>query len=338
MSGALTGRSQVTADVTGYYDRALVSRLEVSCFHIGYGEERTLPMNQGTKLTYAQYANLSEASTALTDGVTPAGSQSSRTERTITISWYGDYITYTDQLKEAGVDVNLLRIFRGILAYQAAKTLDSIIRDIIVAADQQIFSNGSTVAGINTVLEANDLKLASNQLERVGVPMITKRISPSTGVGTQAVDAGYIFIGHTDLRVDFENSSIFSNFIKVKDYARPGSAYPGEIGSVGNIRVILTPNGSVTAGGGTTGSVCRETSNNADVYKSVVFGEEFYTNLRLGQKSIRSIVKGFGSAGTEDALDQRASVGWKTPFAGDIQDESRGVCVISGASDIGTVV
>jgi len=43
-----------------------------------------------------------------------------------------------------------------------------------------------------------------------------------------------------------------------------------------------------------------------------------YGVVPLQKKSIKSIVKQLGSAGTEDPLDQRSTVGWKATTTGAI--------------------
>ena len=46
-------------------------------------------------------------------------------------------------------------------------------------------------------------------------------------------------------------------------------------------------------------------------YDSVVIGEEAYAITKLEGQSLKVITKGLGSAGVEDPLDQRQSIGWK---------------------------
>ena len=49
----------------------------------------------------------------------------------------------------------------------------------------------------------------------------------------------------------------------------------------------------------------------ADVYATLVFGENAYGTTSLAAGGLEHIVKQLGSAGSSDPLDQRATVGWK---------------------------
>jgi hypothetical protein len=57
------------------------------------------------------------------------------------------------------------------------------------------------------------------------------------------------------------------------------------------------------------------------VHDSIVIGEEAYAITKLEGAGIRVITKGLGSAGVEDPLDQRQSIGWKiTGFGAKVLD------------------
>ena len=86
---ALTTTTQLTTNITGAYDKRLLDRLVPKFIFMGYGEERPVPSNSGATITLRRYTNLTAATTALTEGVTPAGSQLAKTDLTITCYQYG---------------------------------------------------------------------------------------------------------------------------------------------------------------------------------------------------------------------------------------------------------
>ena len=333
MGGVLTKTSasgNISVNISGYYDRTLLDRLVPSLVHVGYGMEKPLPKKEGDQITFRRYGNLSVATTALTEGVSPAGSQLTKTDYAASPSQYGDYVTVTDWLETTVPDAILTEAAQ-ILGDQAGDTLDQLCRDVIVAGTQVKYSNSTPRTAVNTILVAGDIQYAENLLERGKVKMIREKIMAGRNIATEAVEAGYIAIGHTDLKKTIQG---FTNFINVKDYAR-GGGLPGEIGSLGNVRIILTPNGKIWAGGGASGGTnVRETSSSADVYALTVFGQGAYGNSRIGKKSVKNIVKGFGSAGTEDALDQRSTSGWKANFITKILDDTRIVRIECAAADL----
>ena len=80
-------------------------------------------------------------------------------------------------------------------------------------------------------------------------------------------------------------------------------------GTAGNASVTLSDNVNVTAGAyiypGEAGAEGR------DVYSTLIIGDNAYGVTEIEGGGLQHIVKQLGSGGTEDALNQRATVGWK---------------------------
>jgi N4-gp56 family major capsid protein len=108
-----------------------------------------------------------------------------------------------------------------------------------------------------------------------------------------------------------------------------------EVGSALGVRWFVTTHGKIWAdGGGTavTNNLRYTTANTAcDVLGTIILAENAYGNIPLQRMSIKTIVKKLGSAGTEDALDQRATVGWKMAEACKILDDNNLIRIESGA-------
>ena len=73
-----------------------------------------------------------------------------------------------------------------------------------------------------------------------------------------------------------------------------------------------------------------------DVYSTLVFGKDAYVTVEIEDEGTQTIVKGFGSGGTSDPLDQRATQGWKTTHGVGIIGQTRMVR-IETASSLNTV-
>jgi N4-gp56 family major capsid protein len=333
---ALTTTTQLTTAISGAYDKRLLDRLVPKFIFTGYGEERPVPANGGATLTLRRYTNLTAATTALTEGVTPAGSQLAKTDLTITCYLYGDYVTLTDWLDMTGLDPKIIRPL-DILADQAGDTLDQLARNGMVAGTNIAYSgNSAALAAVDEAITIDMIKWAQNLLRRTSVEFISEKITAGQGIGTVPVDPGYVFICHTDMEADIA-TACGTSFIPVRSYAQPGRALPGEFGSYGFVRFISTPNAKIAADSGTThGTAIRSTTGtNADAYYSVMFGKGYFANSRIGGNSTKTIIKNFGSGGTTDPLDQRSTVGWKATYGCSILDDRRGVTFICGATESG---
>ena len=86
----------------------------------------------------------------------------------------------------------------------------------------------------------------------------------------------------------------------------------GEEGALDNVRFILSENTRVFVGAGAAG---------ADVHTTLIFGQEAYGMTKISGEGLKNIIHPLGSAGSADALNQRATYGWKVTFVARILNE-----------------
>ena len=60
---------------------------------------KSLPTKSSETIKFRRYTNLAAATTPLTEGVTPAGSQLAVTDITAAVVQYGDFVTLTDKIQ-----------------------------------------------------------------------------------------------------------------------------------------------------------------------------------------------------------------------------------------------
>lgn len=90
---ATTTRTQIPREVNNFYDRVLLERLRPYLQFLRFGQVRDIPRKAGTNtIKFRRYNALSPATTPLTEGVTPSGSQLSVTDVTATVAQYGKKI------------------------------------------------------------------------------------------------------------------------------------------------------------------------------------------------------------------------------------------------------
>lgn len=309
---ANTGTAQIPLEVSAFYDRTLLDRVVALFVHMLWGQMRDIPRKSGTKtIKFRRYSNLSAATTALTSGITPAGSQLSSTEITATIAQYGDFVTVTDELDFSSFDP-ILTETAEILGDQAADTLDQLTRDVITAGTSVTYAAGTTRAGlaaankITTVLIRTVVKtLQNNKAMR-----ISDFVDPDNGYNTVPLAPCYVAICSPSTEYDLKN---LAEFIPVQKYARNVKLFVGECGSLDNVRFVTTTNAKVFVGAG-TGPI--------DVHATLFLGKNAYGVTRVTGESLKNIVKPLGSGGTNDPLDQRATSGWKATFVGIILNDA----------------
>ncbi len=306
-----TGTTQVPAGIQAFYDRNLLERAVPALLHDKWGQKRNIPKGQSLNIKFRKWNALPTAMTKLTEGVTPAGSNMSVTDISATLGQYGDFTILTD-IVQLVVEDNVIKESTDVLGEQGGETVDEVIRDVIVAGTAvgyagAVGGRGSVAAGI----DAAAIKLAVKTLKGQNAKKFTDTIVGTTKVGTVPVRASFVGICHTDTSDSLEDIDGFKSY---EQYASQTLIDVNEVGTFKGVRFVETTKAKVFAGEG-AGSV--------DVYATLIFGKNAYGVVSLrGQKNIQTIVKSLGSAGTEDPLDQRASVGWKALTVGKILQDA----------------
>jgi N4-gp56 family major capsid protein len=301
---ANTDTSVIPPGVANYYDRRLLRKAKPRLVHLLYAQTRDLPANNSDVIKFRRYSLLNAATTPLTEGVTPSGSQLSKTDLSATVKQYGDYITLTDKLLFTTTDP-VLKEANDVLAQQAGNTLDQLTRDVIMAGTTIQYASTATDRDEVTSsmkISADEIKQAVRTLKQNNADKITQMIDPSNGNNTSPVDAAYIAFVHPNTTYDLKG---LTGFIRVEQYGQR-KALPGEIGALDEVRFIESTNAKVFTGEGDSG---------IDVYGTLVIGADYYAQSRVSGEAMKNIIKPLGSAGSADPLDQRQTSGWKATHA-----------------------
>ena len=234
----------------------------------------------------------------LTDGQTPAGDQLSVTDFRAQISWYGSFVTITDQIQFTVQD-RVLNESTKVLSLQLGLTIDTLIRDMMLSTASTINCTNGVNGAVPTELTDQDIQIAVIALRRGNARLMTNPLPGQNRFGTSPVRASYWGFMPVELQDDLEN---VSSFISAANYPNPMDALEAEWGSTRNVRWLLNTNG-FNNGAATP------------IYSSFILGQEAYGVVRLGAKEAEFIVKPLGASGTADPLNQRGTVGYKYPFA-----------------------
>lgn len=321
MADTTTTLTQITSAVDAWYTPTLLVRAVSNFVYTMYGQIRDLPRNAGENVRFRRYGNLAVATTALTEGVTPAGSQLSKTDINAAPLQYGDYVTLTDKLVFTTLDPIMVETSE-IQGDQASDTLDQITRDILVAVTTEQFASTATQESDITnamVLNTSEIREGVLTLQEAKARSITSMIDPSDAYNTVPVGKCYVGIIHPRALRDLKGNTAF---IPVKNYPSNVDLMPHEVGALDEVRFIMTQNAKVAADG----------NGGGNVYRTIVFGQNFYGITRISGESLRNIVKPLGSAGTADPLDQRSTMGWKATFVAKILNDAFGLVIYHGAT------
>jgi N4-gp56 family major capsid protein len=318
---AMTTRTEIPQEVNNFYDRVLLERALPALVHTRFAQVRDIPRNAGTNvIKFRRYGSLTANTTALTEGVTPTGTSLSVTDITATVLQYGDYVTLTDVVEYETYDP-ILTETADILGEQAGDSTDRLMRDVLAAGTTIQYASTATNNGTITAamkLTRAEVKEAVRTLRGNNAKVITSMIDPSTGYNTVPVGKSFIGIVSPETAFDLDDAT---GFTPVENYPNRSNVMEDEIGSLANVRFVMTTNAYVSTGTGSGG---------VDVHYTVIFGSNAYAMTRISGETLKNIVKPLGSAGTADPLNQRATSGWKLTFAGKILNNEYLVVVRHG--------
>lgn len=298
-----TTLTQIPAGVSAFYDRNLLERADPELVHDKFGQSRPIPKKNSNSIKFRKYNALALATTPLTEGVTPTGKQLSITDSTATVAQYGDFVTLTDMV-QLTVEDSVITEATDVLGEQAGQTLDVIYRDIINAGTNVYYAGA--VAGRDNLTtgskpSATDLDAVRKTLKKQNAKYFTKMIKGTTAVNTFPIRPAYWAIIDPELTPIYE---ALTGWKSVESYASQSEVMECEIGAYKNIRFIESTQAK------SFGANAHATP--VDVYSTLVIAQNAYGVVGLrGQRNIETIVKALGSGGTSDALNQRATVGWK---------------------------
>jgi N4-gp56 family major capsid protein len=309
-----TTTSIIPAEVSNFYDRTLLYRAVPLFVHTRWAQVRDIPRKAGTTvIKFRRYGNLTAATSALSEGQTPTGSQLSVTDITATVLQYGDFVTITDVLDYSSQDPVLMETAE-ILGDQMGDTIDQLTRDVLNAGTNVYYGGtGHTLTSqvaageiITDTLIKKTVRLLKNNKAR----RMTKMVNATTGYGTTPLNASYIGISHPNVSYDLK---AITGWVGVEKYSSTNGVMDGEIGKYDEVRFVETTNAKVKTGAG---------ASSIDVYCTLVFGSDAYGTTRISGEAMKNIVKPLGSAGTADPLDQRATSGWKATFVAKILNDA----------------
>lgn len=307
------------------YQKALLEILRQTDFHWDkFGKKVSIEKNAGTTtVNFRKLAKLGVATTPLTEGITPSPLIASKTNITGTVAQYGAWMAFSDKVSFQEFDPIIAEYTRE-LGYQAKETMDYLVREIIVNGTnvhyaQDYGTDGKTEPATPVTTRANVASKANMRDFRKIVRDFRKdHVRPAMG-------KYYVAFVDDDTAFDLMDDPTFQKYM---DYGKDNSPMlENEIGNIFGIKFLRVPNVKVYANAGADIDGAGAGTARYDVHCSIVLGANAYGVIDVAQNgNAEMIVKPLGSAGVEDALNQRQSVGWKLNGFGAIRLEELAIC------------
>lgn len=307
-----------------YFEKRLFDFVRQNLQLYNLGQQRAIPRNYGKVVWFNRPVPLTAQTSPLTESLTPAQVQLSSEGVSGTVKIYGAYTARSELAGMSLVDINWMS---DIFNYNAMQTIDTLIRTEFVASASSILTFATASS---TMLTGSVLRKAVTRLRNANVP------------GLFDANTKYAFIAHPntlyDLMADTTTGG-WQDIIKQSPLVQnEDMAVRGFIRDVFGARIFDSTNVFASAGGSVS------TGGAANLFGNMIFGRDAYGVIQVqgpGSGNLANpqiIVKDIGSGGTEDPLNQRATIGWKvifTPlFLLTTSDSVRGHVVWSGATAV----
>jgi len=309
----LTTTSTLSGPVKSFYEKQFLLRAEENFVFEQLGKPGKIPEGEGKTVVWNRMTNPTVKNTALTEGTDPTPSGLSATLLSATLAQYGNYEQVTDLLKLTAIDSTIKEVM-DVLAYEATKTIDTVVRDAILTGGTVLYATAaySNSAGFNPVrnsinsddtITVYDVRRAVRQLHRFSAQPHTKD--------------RYVAVAHPDVIFDLQGDS---NWVNAHIYTEKGinAVYNGEAGEIYGTRWVMSQNASVLTNSGSGGT---------EVYPTFIMGKEFF-----GVSKLQNLETYVDSPSPRSALRLYSDIGWKASWATKVLNDSFAVRLESAAS------
>lgn len=274
------------------------------------GLSKPMPKNKTDTIKFRRPRVFTAATTPLLEGVTPTETQFSYEDVSATLRQYGQVVVITDKIEDLHEDpvLNDAAVQAG---ENIGRTIEALNYGVVRAGTSVYYANGTGRTDVNTPISLAKQRAVLRSLKALKAQKITRSLSPSSDYGTRAVEASYVAVAHTDVESDIRN---MPGFKTVSEYGTRSPISEQEIGSVEDVRYLLSPDlNPFLDAGGTAGTMVSTTGTSADVYPVIYFGQDAWGMVALrGQGAVSPTIIPVGQKTKDDPLGQRGYVGWKT--------------------------
>lgn len=311
MTTSIQTYSDISPRTAAFAMAPLLVRHDADMLLEKFGQTFVLPTKSSTVAKFRRYEALALATTALVEGVTPAGTKPTYTDYTATLEEFGDFVPYSGFMMDTHEDP-ILKVYGDLCMQQAAETIETLRWNKIKAGSQVGYANGG-ITTVNTPISLTLQRTATSAMLRQRAKYINEVVSSTPDFRTEPVEASFVAIHHPDVSNDVKN---MQGFISVKQYQGQTKTFPGEYGAVDDVRycrsVLFTPYLGATGVYGGASTTMRNTASFADVYPVIYLSRDAYGIVPLkGSNAMSLIAHNPGTSGANDPLNQRGTLGWK---------------------------
>ena len=213
----------------------------------------TAQSHNGSGVQFTFYADMAQATTALTEATDVTAVALTDSAVTVTLAEYGNAVITTAKVRGTSF-LNVDADAANIVGYNMADSMDKIVSDIANAGTNVSYSGGAANRGAITT---GDEYTAADG--RKAVAQLRTRNAPGWENGN------YMAIIHPDVSYDLRSDTAVTDVIQYQLYQEGAPVRAGSIGTFNGIQYIENPRAGLIADGG---------SGTVDVYQTLICGRQ----------------------------------------------------------------
>ena len=310
--------STLSIEAKQYYNRNLLYRARQAQTFYKYALKTDVPMNGGNSVSWRRFNALGLATTPITESITPVGTPLSLSEVTATVSEYGNYVTISDAVNLMAID-KVMTQASDVLGQNGGESIEKIVANLMQTGTNVIYATGNTRASVGV---ANPLTVSLLRKALMNLDINNTHRFSGSEENDMVGQGSYVAFVHPAVMNDIYNDQELKNALQYNDSAK---FFDGAIASLYGIMLVQTTLAPEFVGAGASG---------ANVYGTMIVGQEAFGVVDIGGTGkMEMIMKAIGSAGADDPLNQRGTIGWKAWQVPEILNNNFMVRIETGATN-----
>ncbi len=216
-----------------------------------------------------------------------------RIQREGEITKFGFFREFTQESLDFDSDEELYSHISREMIVGANQLTEAVLQKDLLAGAGVVVFTGDATSDVTTDGESadpaevsyKDLMRLNTTLNNNRTPKQTKVITGSRMIDTKTINNGRVIYCGSELEMTVQSmTDLFNNpaFVSVEKYAAGGTVLTGEIGAVGQFRVVIVPEMQHWEGAGaavSTNPGFEDDGTNYNVYPMLVIGAESFTTI-----------------------------------------------------------
>ncbi len=319
MTTELYATAGLTVEGRRWYEKQLLLRAVPKFSYNKYTFKKNIPRHGGHNIQFREFTRILPAAavtsdpTALTEGTPPGETNATFREVNLTISQYGQFAFLSDVAITQSQD-DLIREYSANFGDSMGDGIDRLARTAFAAITTVQFASTAAsrgAVGSGMTLTAAEVREAVRTLRRNNAPEIS--------------GSGYVAIIHPDTWFDFiGDSDVVNAYQNAGPRGESNPLFTGDLFRWMGVTFDVTSNAAFIQAISANNS---PGLSGAAVYQTVVFGDQAVGATTLSAHSMSLHFKPLGAGGTQDPLDQFATVGWKAAYVAGVLNNAFGVVI-----------